>query len=724
MRSLDIMFWCAAGIMALFLVALPTGATAQYLLAVTALATLLVLKLVGPSPFLRQIFVVFTLALVLKYLYWRTTSTIPPFEAPLDAIAALAVLGAEMFCVVMLFTSVFVMIDPKPSRRTPPLPANLPTVDVLVPSYNEDSTIVASTLAAAKAMIYDPAKLNVHLLDDGATDEKLSSLNPEIAERAAARKAEMQEICCRLGVTYIARPDNEMAKAGNLNYALGHTNGELVAVFDADHAPSGNFLQETLGHFGEDDRLFLVQTPHVFLNPDPIERNLSIAGYVPSENEMFYGAVQRGLDSWNASFFCGSAAVLRRTALEEVNGFSGRSITEDCESALELHSRGWNSRYVDKPLIRGLQPETFASFIGQRSRWCRGMIQIFFLKSPWFIRGLTLKQRVCYSSSCMFWFFPFARWIFMIAPLLFIFFDMRIYAASAEEFLVYTVPYLAAAILLQGYLFGKYRWPWISELYEYIQSVFLLRAVTSVITAPTAPKFNVTDKGVTLEYSRLSSLALPYFVLFGLFAAAAAYTGYRLANEPDQQTLLLVVGGWNIFNLILAALALGTVCERRERRGSPRRSIGGRGFLDIDGNRLVVKLLDVSQGGVRFTVAGPGAPNLAVGADAEFLLRDMPGGGEGRVRVVIRNRASEGRHRRYGASFLQSDARRYGVIAALLYGGSVEDALVPEHDRGSRNVLIWTAELVVRAIHQTWRGAGYALLALLRGYASDKPTKP
>ena len=178
MRSLDIMFWCAAGIMALFLVALPTGATAQYLLAVTALATLLVLKLVGPSPFLRQIFVVFTLALVLKYLYWRTTSTIPPFEAPLDAIAALAVLGAEMFCVVMLFTSVFVMIDPKPSRRTPPLPANLPTVDVLVPSYNEDSTIVASTLAAAKAMIYDPAKLNVHLLDDGATDEKLSSLKP------------------------------------------------------------------------------------------------------------------------------------------------------------------------------------------------------------------------------------------------------------------------------------------------------------------------------------------------------------------------------------------------------------------------------------------------------------------------------------------------------------------------------------------------------------------
>jgi cellulose synthase/poly-beta-1,6-N-acetylglucosamine synthase-like glycosyltransferase len=68
---------------------------------------------------------------------------------------------------------------------------------------------------------------------------------------------------------------------------------------------------------------------------------------------MFYGIIQRGLDKWNASFFCGSAAVLRRKALNEAGGFSGLSITEDCETALELHSRGWNSVYVDKPLIAG-----------------------------------------------------------------------------------------------------------------------------------------------------------------------------------------------------------------------------------------------------------------------------------------------------------------------------------------------------------------------------------
>ena len=111
---------------------------------------------------------------------------------------------------------------------------------------------------------------------------------------------------------------------------------------------------------------------------------------MPSENEMFYGVIQRGLDKWNAAFFCGSAAVLRREALVTTNGFSGLTITEDCETALELHSRGWNSVYVDKPLIAGLQPETFASFIGQRSRWAQGMMQILRFKIPPFKRGLQL----------------------------------------------------------------------------------------------------------------------------------------------------------------------------------------------------------------------------------------------------------------------------------------------------------------------------------------------
>ena len=127
----------------------------------------------------------------------------------------------------------------------------------------------------------------------------------------------MQQLCDDLGVRYLTRARNEHAKAGNLNNGLAHSTGELVAVFDADHAPARDFLTETVGYFAENQKLFLVQTPHFFINPDPLERNLQTFEKMPSENEMFYGIIQRGLDKWDASFFCGSAAVLRRDALAD-----------------------------------------------------------------------------------------------------------------------------------------------------------------------------------------------------------------------------------------------------------------------------------------------------------------------------------------------------------------------------------------------------------------------
>ena len=206
---------------------------------------------------------------------------------------------------------------------------------------------------------------------------------------------------------------------------------------------------------------------------------------------MFYSMIQKGLDKWNAAFFCGSAAVLAQQ-LAETGGFSGISITEDCETALELHSRGWNSRYVDIPLIAGLQPENFVSFIGQRSRWCSGMVQILMLKNPLFKKGLRPEQRIAYLSSSLFD-VPLPRLTFTFAPLLHIFFaaDLRGELPGVRRLhdRLHGGEHHAAELpLLEA------RWPWVSELYEYVQSVFLFRSIISVVMSPRKPTFNVTAK--------------------------------------------------------------------------------------------------------------------------------------------------------------------------------------------------------------------------------------
>ena len=478
LKGLRFGLWAACGALAFLLLSAPVSVDAQYALGITTVAAMTLVWKFGSGKAGRQIFIALASMVVIRYMFWRSTSTLPPLSDPVDLMLGIILFLAEIYCVLILVISLVINADP---LRRPTLPREdddkLPTVDVFIPTYNEDEEILATTIAAAKSMDYPASKLTVWLLDDGGSVQKRNDKNPEKAANALKRHNDLQSLCLKMGARYQTREKNEHAKAGNMNNGMKYSTGELIVVFDADHAPFRNFLRETVGHFLIDPKLFLVQTPHIFLNPDPIEKNLKTFDRMPSENEMFYSLTQRGLDKWDASFFCGSAAVLRRAALETTGGFSGITITEDCETAFELHGNGWHSVFVDKPLIAGLQPETFTSFIGQRSRWCQGMFQILMLKNPALKRGLSFTQRLSYLSSMTFWFFPLPRLVFMFAPLMYIFLDTKIFVSNIDETIAYTGIYIIVNLMLQNYLYGRVRWPWISELYEYVQGVFLAKAI-------------------------------------------------------------------------------------------------------------------------------------------------------------------------------------------------------------------------------------------------------
>ena len=700
--------WSIATAAMLLLAVMPLSLEAQLALTAASLAIMALIKVLNLRGPFRGIFLSFGIFVILRYIAWRLTSTVPPTSSPVDFIAGVALVGAELYCVVMLFLSLFTVANPIDRPRAPKLSdAEAPTVDVFVPSYDESIDIVAPTLAAAKRMVYPAGKLNVFLLDDGGTDEKLASPDSAAASRASARRKSMQALCAELGVRYVARERNEHAKAGNLNNGLAHSDGSLVAVFDADHAPARDFLQETVGFFDADQKLFLVQTPHFFLNRDPIEKNIGPKG-IPAENEMFYGMIQKGLDRWNAAFFCGSAAVLRRDALDEVGGFHGSSITEDAESALELHSRGWNSVYVDKPMIAGLQPETFESFIGQRSRWCRGMVQILLLKNPLFKSGLTLPQRLCYLSSSMFWLFPLSRMAFIFAPMLFIFFNMKIYVANWQEFLAYTMTYMLSALLIQNYVFGRLRWPWASDVYEYIQSVVLFRAVLSVFLAPRRPKFAVTAKGQSLDENRLSALAGPYFAIFGLIVASIGVLAYRYLNEPEVRDLIVVVGVWSLLNLLLAGLALGAVAERRERRTMPRVVSDVDASLTVGATPVLVKVENVSCGGLSVRAEGFQLPN---GTTAVLrIASDVPGARPLEIAVRSTGRRAAQGARSYGLRFQGSSGDRFRFIAHVMFG-DISPIRARQVGRYVRlGVLTGTAVFTASWVKQLGRGLAYVAL--------------
>ncbi|MGV8938587.1 MAG: UDP-forming cellulose synthase catalytic subunit [Allorhizobium sp.] len=697
-----------AGALGVFLLWLPMSLQAQLVLSLAVLGLMLLFMTQPESKMFRQLSFVFATIIALRYAYWRTTETLPAIDEPINFIPGLILYLAEMYCLVMLVINFFIVADPL-KRERPQMQdeASLPTVDVFVPSYNEATDLLALTLSAAKALDYPKDKLSIYLLDDGGTDAKCANNDPRLAYAARSRRLELQSLCKALGVHYHTRAKNDHAKAGNLNAGLKVSTGELVVVFDADHAPVREFLRETVGYFAEDDRLFLVQTPHFFLNADPLEKNLNTFSSMPSENEMFYSIVQRGLDKWNASFFCGSAAVLRRLALEETDGFSGQSITEDCESALALHCRGWHSVYVDKPLIAGLQPETLVSFIGQRVRWAQGMLQILTLNRPFLQRGLTVAQRICYAGTNLFWLFPLTRLTFMFAPLLYIFFSLQIFQANIVEFVCYTLTYLVSSFAMQSYLFGRVRWPWVSELYEYVQSVMLLGAIISVVRNPRKPTFNVTAKGQTLETSKLSPLALHYFAIFILLFGATCYAVWRYMTEAMPSELLLIVIGWNLINTGLAGAALGVVSERRERRRNQRLAMNRHALLHVNDATHAVIVKDVSSGGIQVEFFEGVPPGMKQGQKATFELRRN--GCAMKAEIVCRVARFGQGHPTFGFAFLERTPDTFVMLAELMYSeqGYLQERLVRRQK--SIGFFFGTAQFAYWTVRETLRAFAYAL---------------
>ncbi len=568
----------------------------------------------------------------LRYWVFRTTETIG-YQSGWDFTFLILLYLAETYCIGTYVISMFSNIAPL-TRRIPPLPSDperLPTVDVFIPTYNEDVEVLYVTATACTQLDYPKEKLNIFILDDGGTAQKLNDPDPQRAAAARKRADSLKSIAARLGVNYFARETNQYAKAGNINEALRRcapndsNGGELILFLDCDHVPTQDMLRNTVGFFLEDEKLCLVQTPHFFINPTPIEKNLETHRHSPHENEMFYGAVQLGLDFWNSAFFCGSAALLRRSALVDIGGMATDTVTEDAETSLALHSKGYNSLYLNKPMSMGLSPESFEDFILQRSRWAQGMTQILLLKNPLRQRGLKVSQRVCYFNLCLFWLFGFARVIFFISPLMFLFFGLRVYNVSLNQILLYAVPHLMASYYASNYLYGRMRHPFFSEIFETIQGIFLAPAVLSVFFNPRRPIFKATSKSISRRKDSLTPLSAPFYGMFLLAVGGYLAGVWRWFHDPLLWDTVLVCSLWNTFNLLLTLCCLGVVWERRQLRRSHRYDTHEPISIRLPGAEVCMAAVvtDLSTTGARLTT------------EKRF---DIPGG-----RIILEAEGSGGR---------------------------------------------------------------------------------
>jgi cellulose synthase (UDP-forming) len=544
--------------------------------------------LASHSRALRPLIIFLSCFASMRYFYWRVTSTLE-MDRVQDGVVSLLLLGAESYGLLILFLGYFQTIELK--KRSPAPLGREPTVDVFIPTYNESVEIVGRTAIGALSIEY--ANKRVFILDDGK--------RPEIARMAA-----------ELGCEYLTRPDNKGAKAGNLNHALGKTDGELVAIFDADHVPVRGFLKKTVGFF-EDGKVALVQAAQHFFNPDPYERNLKLTGRIAPEQTFFYHVIQPGNDFWNSAFFCGSCAVLRRSAIRAIGGFRTDTVTEDAHTALELHSRGYESVYLGLPLAAGLATESFAAHVMQRMRWARGMAQILRLDPPLLKRGLSLPQRLNYLNAMLHFFFGLPRLIMILAPLSYLLAGIHPIRADVFAVFAYILPHIGLSTLGNSILSQSYRHSFWAGVYEVSIAPYTAGVTSLALVSPRLGKFDVTAKGTSLDEARFDArTSWGTLVLLALSATALAVAlpwrllGYDPASgDPNVLHAILINGTWALANVATLIAAACVAYEQPQQRAAPRVLRDFPCELRAPGLSWRGRLVDVSEAGARVHFDSP-----------------------------------------------------------------------------------------------------------------------
>lgn len=518
-----------------------------------------------------------------RYLWWRYTETLN-WDDPLALALGGGLLLAETYAWLVLILGFFQTINPL-ERKPVPLPKNTdlwPTVDVYIPTYNEPLSVVRPTTLAALSIDWPVDKLNVYILDDG-------------------KRPEFKEFAEEIGVGYLARSDNNHAKAGNMNSAMRYTDGEYIAIFDCDHVPARSFLQMTMGQFLKDSKVCLVQTPHHFFSADPFERNLNNHSQIPNENMLFYGLIQDGNDMWDATFFCGSCAVLKRAALDDIGGFAFETVTEDAHTALRMQRAGYKTAYINIPQAAGLATDSLSAHIGQRIRWARGMAQIFRLDNPLMGKGLSIPQRLCYINAMLHFLSGIPRIVFLTAPLALIYFNAYIIYAPFLAIFIYVVPTLIQIKATNSRIQGKYRYSFWGEVYESVLAWYILKPTTVALFNPNKGKFNVTEKGGLNDEEHYDwGISKPYLILLLINLLGILVGLLRLfLGDPSQIGVLIISMGWAFYNIIILGAAVAVAAEARQVRRSHRiKANFPAGVRLANGHTLKVKITDYSDNGV------------------------------------------------------------------------------------------------------------------------------
>lgn len=545
------------------------------------------------TPLLR-ILVIVALAAQVLYIAWRITSSLKNSFLPIS----LALLLSELFGFWSLLAQFFFSWsrpDPNPPKAT-----TNHSIDVFVCTYNESIAVLRPTLLGCLNM---DTPHTTYVLDDG-------------------RRPEVEKLAKSLGAQYITREDNKHAKAGNVNAALKKTNGDLVFILDADHVPFPDALSKLVGYF-EDESCAIVQSPHDFYNQDSFQH------YAPGRHEqsVFYQMVLPGKDRHGASFWCGSAAMIRRKSLEEVGGVATETIAEDFHTTLKMLGLGYKSRYHNEILVQGQAPLDISGYLLQRDRWARGNLEVFKTKeNPLISKKLSLKQRLSFTISLVSYMNGPIRMLSLLTLSAILLTGILPFAISVKLLLGLWLPAAALSIVAGEAMSRGFSKSTDSLHYDHLTGEIYAKAWLGLFTKKTTT-FKVTPKEGTSSggFSALADLHLLIVITFALASALLLRlldAVFSINILPPMHGLAnYVVPIFAILELRRVLKSIAFVTKHRQKRKEFRFPVDYKAtIVDIDSkDKADVALTNISPSGAQIRCDAQYEKNKLLLLSIDFL---------------------------------------------------------------------------------------------------------
>ena len=434
------------------------------------------------------------------------------------------------------------------NRPKMPAPQTVPrdlSVDVFVTTFDEEVSLISRCLVAATRM---EGKPRIYLLDD-------------------AGRPELEALAAQLGVDYLTREGNQDHKAGNINAALARTEGDIVVIFDVDHAPVPNFLTRTLGYFN-DEGVGFVQVMLTFAYA-----RSSSTGRAASESSLdFYNPASLGADALGSATLIGSNALLRREALKSIGGYQP-GLAEDLATSIALHAAGWRSNYVNEPLAPGMAPPDLRAWFDQQFKWSRGVFELLVSKYASYWPDLTAGQRLVYAVRMTYYWIGLVTMAHLFIPLTVLFLGTPEAVAGFNQYVLHLAPLLLATLAIRSTALRSHAAETVKQSLAtpiYLQlkplllvagtwPIYSLSWLLALLRVPTS--FRPTPKAVADRGPNPLMIAAQAVVMLLLLAGAAASAFHAVPSD-----YLLIATG------LVAALSQSWVVKQGVKEALARES--------------------------------------------------------------------------------------------------------------------------------------------------------